>query len=104
MHGNEVSKVNFWLVVEEVRENQPGMAWEMVFGVVVSEVGASRVPVNIEMALADDIPDPVEAHVNCLRLFLLDGVVCKPHCCGVIDLHGSGGLGMSEFLKCRVDW
>ena len=40
------------------------MAWGMVFGVVVPEVGASGGPVNIEVALAGAIPDPVEAHVN----------------------------------------
>ena len=28
------------------------------------EVGASETPVNIELALAGAIPDPVEAHVN----------------------------------------
>ena len=56
------------------------------------------------MVLAGAIPDPVEARLNCLRPFLIDGVVCKPNCCGVIDLHGSGGFGMSEFFECRIDW
>ena len=40
------------------------MVWGMVFGVVVSEVGAYRAPVNLEMDLAGAIPDSVEAHVN----------------------------------------
>ena len=40
MHGNDVSKVYMWLVVEEVRAHQSVMAWEMVFGVVVPKVGA----------------------------------------------------------------
>ena len=55
------------------------MAWEMVFGVVVPEVGASGGPVNIEVALAGTIPDPVEVHVNRLWQFLIDSIVCKPH-------------------------
>ena len=80
------------------------MAWVIVFGVVFPEVGASGGPVNLEVALAGTIPDPVEVHVNCLRPFLLDSIVRKPHRCGVIYLHWSGGLGMSEFLKGRADW
>ena len=55
------------------------MVWGMVFGVVVSEVGASRGQVNLEVVLAGAIPDTVEAHVNCLRPFLLDCVVFKPY-------------------------
>ena len=53
-----------WLVVEEVRAHRLVMACGIVFGVVVPKVGASRVPVNIEVALAGVIPDPVESHVN----------------------------------------
>ena len=40
------------------------MSWVMVFGVVVLEVGASGGPVNIEVALASAIPDPVKADIN----------------------------------------
>ena len=40
------------------------MAWGMVFGVVVAEVGASGGPVNHEVALVGEIPDPIENHVN----------------------------------------
>ena len=76
----------------------------MVFGVVVPEVGASRGPVNIEVALAGAIPDPVEAHGNHFQPFLIDCVVCKTHCCGVIYLHGRGGLEMSESLESHADW
>ena len=64
MHADKVREVYMWLVVEEVRAHQSVMAWGMVFGVVVPEVGASGDSVNIEMALAGAIPDPVEAHVN----------------------------------------
>ena len=41
MHGNEVSKLDMWLVVEELRVHQVVMALVMVFGVVVPEVVAS---------------------------------------------------------------
>ena len=66
-----------WLVVEEVRAHHLVMAWGMVFGVVVPKVGDSRAPVNPEVALAGAIYDPVEVHVDLLRPFLLDCIVCK---------------------------
>ena len=47
MHDGEVRKLDMWIVVEELRAHQAMMAWGMVFGVVVSEVGASRAPVNL---------------------------------------------------------
>ena len=64
-----------WIFMEEVRAHQSVMAWGMVFGVVVPEVGASRGPLYLEVALADAIPDPVEAHVNRLWPFLIDCIV-----------------------------
>ena len=66
MHDNEVSKVYMLIFVKEVRAHQSVMAGGMVFGVVVLEVGASRGPVNLEVALAGVIPDPVEVHINFL--------------------------------------
>ena len=91
MHDNKVSKVYMYLFVEEVRAHQSVMAWVMVFGVVVPKVGASRGPVNIEVELVGAIPYPVEAHFDRLLPFLLDCIVFKTHCCGVIYFHGSGG-------------
>ena len=66
MHDDEVRNLYMWLVVEELRAHQEMMAWGMVFGVVVPEVGASGGPVNLELTLTSAISDPVEAHVNCL--------------------------------------
>ena len=104
MHDDKVGKVYMWLVMEEMRVCQSLMAWGMVSDVLVPKFGASRGQVNLEVSLAGKIPDPVEAHVNRLQPFLLDCTVCKIHCCGVIYLHGSGGLGMSEFLEGRADF
>ena len=64
MHDDKVSKLDIWLVVEELRAHQAMMAWGMVFGLVVPEVGASGGPVNLELTLTSAIFDPVEAHVN----------------------------------------
>ena len=66
MHDDEVSKLEMWLVVEELWAHEAMMAWGMVFGVIVPKVGASRAPVNLELTLMSAISDPVEAHVNCL--------------------------------------
>ena len=38
-----------------------------------------RGAVNIEVALAGEIPDTVEAHVDFIWYFLIDGVICKPN-------------------------
>ena len=59
MHDNKVSKLDMWLVVEELRAHQAMMAWGVVFGVVVPEVGDSRSPVNLELTLTSVISDPV---------------------------------------------
>ena len=66
MHDNKVSKLDMWLFMEELRAHQAMMAWGIVFGAVVPEVGASGGPVNIELTLTSAISDPVEAHINCL--------------------------------------
>ena len=47
IYNYEVYKVDMWLVLEEAEAHQSVMAWGMVFGVIVSKVGAYRGPVNI---------------------------------------------------------
>ena len=103
MHDYKIRKVDMRFVVEEMRAHQSVMDWGMVFGLVVSNIGAYGAPVNIKLALAGAIPDPVEAHAECLRTFLIDGVVNKSNRGGVINLHGSGGFGMPKFFECRTD-
>ena len=61
MHDDEVSKLEMWLVVEELRVHQAMMAWGVMFGVLVSEVGASGAPVNLELTLTSAISNPVES-------------------------------------------
>ena len=59
MHEDKVSKLGMWIVVEELRAHQATMAWGMVFGVVVPEVGDSRAPITVELTLTSAIYDPV---------------------------------------------
>jgi hypothetical protein len=45
----------------------------MVLGEIVSAVGLSFAPINLKLPLANAIPDPVKAHINCLGSFLFHG-------------------------------
>ena len=64
----------------------------MMLGVVVTKVVDTRLTVDSELVLACTIADPVKAHVNRFRPFLLDGVVGKDVCGGVVDLAWSDRL------------
>ena len=66
MHDEKFCEVDMQLVVAEVRVHQLVMAWGIVFGMLVAKIGASGGAVNIELALAGAITDPVEAHVDLL--------------------------------------
>ena len=64
IHDNKVCKIDMRIIVEEVRAHQLVMTWGMVFGVVVAKVGASGVPLYLELAMAGAIHDPVETHFD----------------------------------------
>jgi len=51
------------------------MGGGMVFGEVISMVGAARAPKNVELALADPGVDPIKMHVNGFGLLLFHGVI-----------------------------
>ena len=76
----------------------------MVLGVVITKVGFARGPVDFELALANSVLDPVEAHVDGFGSLLLDGAVCEAHCSGVVHLHGCGRLRVSEFNQGSANW
>ena len=92
-----------WIVGEEVRVNQSGMAWGVLFGVVFVKVFYSIGPMNIELALSGAISDPVKAHVNYFQLFLLDGVVGKTLSCGVIRTDGGDRLRIDKLCESGAD-
>ena len=62
----------------------------MVLGVVVSNVGGARGPLDDELALLDSVLDPPESHVICLGALDLVPVIGKAFCCGVVSDHGGG--------------
>ena len=74
-----------------------------MFGEIVSLVEASFFPIDVELALAYTVTDPVEAHVNCLGSFLFDGVIGDAGGSAVVSLDGSRWLGVTEFFKGGPD-
>lgn len=74
-----------------------------MFGVVVREIGRSTLPVDVELALADAVADPVIAHVDRLGAFLLHRVVDDALGDSVVSLDGSGWLWMAKFFKRSAD-
>ncbi len=75
------------------------MAGRMVLCVVVAEVVDAWVPVDEELAEADAILNPVEAHVNGLAALLLDRVVDDARSCAVICLDGGSRLHVAQFFQ-----
>ena len=76
-----------FLTSRSVREKWP------LDGVVVTEVGTSVAPVNLEFALASAILDTVEVHVNRLRLFMLDNIFAN---LTTVVLYTCMGVGVGD--------
>ena len=55
----------------------------MVFSEVVCSIVVCFTPVDAEVALADAITDPVEAHIDGFVAALLDSVIGDA-CCGIV--------------------
>ena len=53
--------------------------------------------------MADAVANPVEAHVDGFGAFLFDGVIRNAEGGAVVRDHGSGRLGMTEFLQADSD-
>jgi len=70
---------------------------------IIGAVEAAFTPVDVKLALADAIANPVKAHVNCFRTFLFDCVIGNTGGSTVVSLNGSGRLRMAEFFKANTD-
>ncbi len=79
------------------------MSRRVVFGVIVGDIGGSGAPIDQELALSGPVLDPVEAHVDRLRSFLLDGAVGETDSSGVVNLYGRRWLGVAHFGKSGSD-
>ena len=70
-----------------------------MLGKVVRFVEAAALPIDMELALADTIANPVEAHVDRFGALLLDGVVGDAGSSAVVGLEGRRRLGVAEFFE-----
>jgi hypothetical protein len=74
-----------------------------VFSLVVGKIFFSASPMDVELALAFAIFEPVESHVNGLGTALFDGVVGDAGSTTVVNLNGSGWLWMAHFVQNYSD-
>ena len=72
----------------------------MMFGDIISFVVESFFPMDVKLALALTIAEPVKTHVHGFGAFLLDVVVHDASGDFVVELNRSGTLAMSEFFQC----
>ena len=70
-----------------------------VCGEVTTMILVARGPIYIELALANAVSDPVEAHVNGLAALLFYRIVADAGCGAVVRLDWSGGLFVAQFLE-----
>jgi len=75
------------------------MRIQMMFGEIVSTVGFTGAPKDVELALVHPVLYPVKAHVNGLGTFLADVVMGNAGHSGVVHLNGHGRLCMSKFFQ-----
>ena len=76
--------------------------WVM-FSEIISFVQNASSPINVELALADAVANPIKAHVECFGSFLFDRVVGDSRGGTVVGLNGSGRLGMTKFFETHAD-
>jgi hypothetical protein len=71
----------------------------VVFREVIDKVGFAGLPMDAEVALADTVAYPIEAHVDCFRVALFDGIIDDAMGAGVIDLDGCWQLRPIHFFE-----
>ena len=76
----------------------------MVLGVEVSEICWSWGPIDVELALADPILDPIESHVDSFGADLFASLVGDGDSSGVVDLDWSSWLRVAHFCEHDADW
>ena len=69
-----------------------------MFGEVFRSIVICFTPVDAELALADAVTDPLEAHINGFGVALLDSVVVDA-CCGIVL--GINYCWRLMVLKCK---
>lgn len=86
--------------MQKKRAHELMVLGRMVLGEIIGKIVTAFLPVDSELALADAIADPVEAHVDGFGAALLDSVVDDAFGTGVVSLDWSGGLGPAHGDEC----
>ena len=76
----------------------------MMFGEIVGAVRVAFAPINLKLALADAVADPIETHVDGFGAFLLDSVSGNAAGGTIVGGHGCCRLGMPHFLESDAQW
>ena len=71
----------------------------VLFGVVVSQVLASRGPMIVELLLGLTVTEPMEPHVHCFGADLFAGAFGNGNGSGIVSLNGSGLLWMAHVFQ-----
>ena len=59
------------------RPHEEVMIRQVIFCVIVGNIGNDWLPVDEELSAAGTVADPVETHVDGFGALLFDGVICK---------------------------
>ena len=74
-----------------------------MLGEVISAIGRAFAPIDLELALANAIANPIEAHVDDFGPLLLDGVGGDTAGSVIVGGHGSGRLWMAHFFEGNAE-
>ena len=73
----------------------------MVLCKVIGAVDCGLAPVDVILALAHAIANPIKSHVDCFGPFLFDGVIGETGGRGVVGFDGSGWLWVPKLGQAR---
>ena len=75
------------------------MRGRMMFGEVDGAFGLAFAPIDLKLALAYTIADPIKPHIDCFGPFLFYSAGCDAACGIVVGCHGCGWLGVPHFFE-----
>ena len=73
----------------------------MMLGEIVRTIEDAFFPVDVKLALADSVADPIETHIDCLGALLFDGVVGNAGSSAIVGNDGRGRLRMAELFEAE---
>jgi hypothetical protein len=65
----------------------------------ISHIGVTWCPTNVELVLLHSVFDPVESHIHCLGALLLECVIGNAILCGVASFEFCVILFVTHFRK-----